>query len=109
MGRSNRFSSLLVLLITFFALGALASAQKPLSHEEARAIDHQNPAWDSIRAHLPDTTTASAQRLEAAADVLRGHRISSRVRMLVVPGSEQIKRDAEREGLHETFKAAPSK
>jgi len=28
------------------------------------------------------------------------------VRMLVVPGSEQVKRDAELEGLHEVFRAA---
>ncbi len=31
---------------------------------------------------------------------------TSGVRMLVVPGSEQVKRDAEREGLHEVFRAA---
>jgi 3-isopropylmalate/(R)-2-methylmalate dehydratase large subunit len=28
------------------------------------------------------------------------------VRVLVVPGSEQVRRDAEREGLHEIFRAA---
>ena len=74
MGRSIQSSSFLVFLITFFALGALASAQKPLSHEEARALDHPNPVWESVRAHLPDPGTASAQRLEAAADVLRARR-----------------------------------
>ena len=54
MGRSIRSSSLLVFLITFLALGAPASAQKALSHEEARALDHQNPVWESVRTHLPD-------------------------------------------------------
>jgi 3-isopropylmalate/(R)-2-methylmalate dehydratase large subunit len=55
---------------------------------------------------LGSCTNSRLSDLRAAADVLRGQHISPRVRMLVVPGSEQIKRDAEREGLHETFKAA---
>ncbi|HEY0180998.1 MAG TPA: aconitase family protein, partial [Dokdonella sp.] len=38
--------------------------------------------------------------------MLRGRRIADGLRMLVVPGSEQVKRDAEREGLHELFRAA---
>lgn len=74
MGRSIRSSSLLVFLVTLFAFGALASAQKPLSHEEARALDHQNPVWESVRTHLPDPGTASAAQLESAADVLRARR-----------------------------------
>ena len=55
---------------------------------------------------LGSCTNSRLSDLRAAADVLRGRRISQRVRMLVVPGSEQIKRDAEREGLHEVFRAA---
>ena len=52
------------------------SAQKAqqLSHEELRALDHQSPSWDSVRAHLPDPTSASAAQLESAADVLRARR-----------------------------------
>jgi tetratricopeptide (TPR) repeat protein len=45
-----------------------------MSHEEARALDHQNPVWQSVRAHLPDPTTATAERLESAADILRARR-----------------------------------
>jgi 3-isopropylmalate/(R)-2-methylmalate dehydratase large subunit len=41
--------------------------------------------------------------LRAAANVLRGRRVASHVRMLVVPGSESVRRQAEGEGLHETF------
>jgi len=44
--------------------------------------------------------------LRAAADVLRGRNIAGHVRMLVVPGSESVRRQAESEGLHETFTAA---
>ena len=55
---------------------------------------------------LGSCTNSRLSDLRAAADVLRGHKVSPSVRMLVVPGSEQIKRDAEREGLHDVFRAA---
>jgi len=41
--------------------------------------------------------------LRAAAQLLRGHRIAGGVRMLVVPGSQQVKAAAEAEGLHQIF------
>jgi 3-isopropylmalate/(R)-2-methylmalate dehydratase large subunit len=44
--------------------------------------------------------------LRAAAQVLRGRKVNPRVRMLVVPGSEAVRREAEAEGLHEVFTAA---
>lgn len=44
--------------------------------------------------------------LRAAAEVVRGRRVDPRVRALVVPGSQQVKRLAEAEGLHEVFRAA---
>ncbi len=44
--------------------------------------------------------------LQAAARVLAGRRIAPHVRMLVVPGSQAVKRQAEAEGLHEIFHAA---
>ena len=44
--------------------------------------------------------------LREAARVLRGRRVADGVRMLVVPGSEAVRRDAEAEGLHEVFRAA---
>ncbi|WP_417230683.1 3-isopropylmalate dehydratase large subunit [Brevundimonas sp.] len=44
--------------------------------------------------------------LRAAADVLRGRRVKPGVRMLVVPGSEAVRRDAEAEGLDRVFIAA---
>ena len=37
---------------------------------------------------------------------LRGRRVAAGVRMLVVPGSEIVKRDAEAEGIHEIVRAA---
>ena len=44
--------------------------------------------------------------MRAAANVLSGRRIAGHVRMLVVPGSENVREQAEREGLHEIIKAA---
>jgi 3-isopropylmalate/(R)-2-methylmalate dehydratase large subunit len=51
-------------------------------------------------------TNSRLSDLRAAASVLKGKKISARVRMLVVPGSEAVKRDAEQEGLDEVFLAA---
>jgi 3-isopropylmalate/(R)-2-methylmalate dehydratase large subunit len=51
-------------------------------------------------------TNSRLSDLQAAAAVVRGRKLASGVRMLVVPGSQQVKRDAEREGLHEVFTSA---
>jgi 3-isopropylmalate/(R)-2-methylmalate dehydratase large subunit len=44
--------------------------------------------------------------LRDAAGVLKGRKVSPNVRMLVVPGSQQIKRQAEAEGLDRVFRDA---
>jgi tetratricopeptide (TPR) repeat protein len=74
MGRYIRSSSLVGFFVVFLVFAVPVSGQKPLSHEEARALDHQNPVWESVRTHLPDPGVASAAQLEAAADVLRARR-----------------------------------
>jgi 3-isopropylmalate/(R)-2-methylmalate dehydratase large subunit len=51
-------------------------------------------------------TNGRLSDLRAAAEIMRGRNVAAGVRMLVVPGSEQVRRDAEREGLHEVFRAA---
>jgi 3-isopropylmalate/(R)-2-methylmalate dehydratase large subunit len=48
-------------------------------------------------------TNARLSDLEQAARVLRGRKIASGVRMLVVPGSQQVKREAEARGLAQVF------
>ena len=48
-------------------------------------------------------TNSRLSDLRSAADVLKGHRVARGVRMLVVPGSAQVKAQAEAEGLHEIF------
>lgn len=44
--------------------------------------------------------------LREAAKVAAGHRVAPGVKAFVVPGSEQVKRQAEAEGLHKVFLAA---
>ncbi len=48
-------------------------------------------------------TNGRLSDLRNAARVLRGHTLAAGVRMLVVPGSQQVKRDAEAEGLDRIF------
>ncbi|TLY66849.1 MAG: 3-isopropylmalate dehydratase large subunit, partial [Gammaproteobacteria bacterium] len=48
-------------------------------------------------------TNARLSDLRSAAGVLRGRRIAPGLRMLVVPGSQQVKRQAEAEGLDRVF------
>jgi len=51
-------------------------------------------------------TNARLSDLELAARVLEGRRVAQGVRMLVVPGSQQVKREAEARGLDRVFRAA---
>ncbi len=48
-------------------------------------------------------TNGRISDLRAAAGVLRGHKVAAGVHMLVVPGSQAVKRQAEAEGLHKIF------
>jgi len=51
-------------------------------------------------------TNSRISDLRLAATVMRGRRVASGVRMLVVPGSREVKREAEAEGLDRIFKEA---
>jgi len=51
-------------------------------------------------------TNGRLEDLRAAAEVLRGRKVASGVRMLVVPGSMAVKTAAEQEGLAEVFTSA---
>ena len=48
-------------------------------------------------------TNSRIEDLRAAASVLRGRKVAKGVRTLVVPGSQQVKREAEHEGLDRVF------
>jgi 3-isopropylmalate/(R)-2-methylmalate dehydratase large subunit len=51
-------------------------------------------------------TNGRLSDLRNAARVLRGHKLAAGVKMLVVPGSQSVKRAAEAEGLDQVFKEA---
>ena len=58
------------------------------------------------RVFLGSCTNARIEDLRAAADVVRGRHVSARVRAMVVPGSQRVKAQAEREGLDRVFREA---
>jgi 3-isopropylmalate/(R)-2-methylmalate dehydratase large subunit len=58
------------------------------------------------RVFIGSCTNARIEDLRAAASVAKGHKVNSRVRALVVPGSQKVKADAEREGLDRIFAEA---
>jgi len=51
-------------------------------------------------------TNSRISDLRQAASSIKGHKVADGVRMLVVPGSEQVRRQAEAEGLDQIFKEA---
>jgi 3-isopropylmalate/(R)-2-methylmalate dehydratase large subunit len=58
------------------------------------------------RAFIGSCTNARLEDLRAAARVVKGYRINSSVSAMVVPGSQEVKRAAEREGLDRIFSEA---
>ena len=87
----------------------------PLQHDDlaARALDYMG-----FRAGAPllgekvdvvfigSCTNGRLTDLREAAGILRGRHVAAHVRMLVVPGSDAVKRAAEAEGLHSVFLGA---
>jgi 3-isopropylmalate/(R)-2-methylmalate dehydratase large subunit len=51
-------------------------------------------------------TNGRISDLRLAASVLKGRKVADGVRVMIVPGSDEVKREAESEGLHEVFRAA---
>ena len=55
------------------------------------------------RVFIGSCTNSRIEDLRAAARVAKGHHVNSKVRAMVVPGSQTVKRAAEQEGLHRIF------
>jgi 3-isopropylmalate/(R)-2-methylmalate dehydratase large subunit len=72
-------------------------ALKPLQPIEEIQLD---------RVFIGSCTNARIEDLRAAAAVVRGYHVSQHVGAMVVPGSGQVKRQAESEGLDKVFQAA---
>ncbi len=57
-------------------------------------------------AFIGSCTNARLSDLREAAKIVKGRHVAGHVKALVVPGSEGVRAAAEREGLHEIFRAA---
>src|SRR3954465_1463901 len=57
-------------------------------------------------AFIGSCTNGRLSDLEEAARIVRGHRVASHVKALVVPGSKSVSRAAESRGIDEVFRAA---
>ena len=81
---------------------ARASAQRALAYMDlAPGTPLTDVAVDTV--FVGSCTNGRVEDLRAAAEVLRGRKVASGVRMLVVPGSMAVKAAAEQEGLAEVF------
>ncbi len=79
----------------------------------ARALEYMGlkagtPLMDVAvdRVFIGSCTNARIGDLRAAAAVVKGHKVADRVHAMVVPGSGQVKLQAEKEGLDRVFKEA---
>ncbi|MEJ2522796.1 MAG: 3-isopropylmalate dehydratase large subunit [Gammaproteobacteria bacterium] len=85
----------------------------PASPSQARALDYMGMAAGEAIEGRPvqvvfvgSCTNSRISDLRQAAQLLAGRRVARGVRMLVVPGSQQVKRQAEAEGLDRVFAEA---
>ncbi|OYW10377.1 MAG: 3-isopropylmalate dehydratase large subunit [Acidobacteriia bacterium 12-62-4] len=91
-----------------------ASQSDPLERESLRkALQYMNlQAGQPIAGQKIDVvfigscTNSRMTDLRAAASGLKGRKVSASVRVMVVPGSQEIKRQAEAEGLDKVFRDA---
>ena len=58
------------------------------------------------RVFIGSCTNARLEDIRSAARVVKGYKISKSVQGMIVPGSQQVKRAAEQEGLHRIFTEA---
>jgi 3-isopropylmalate/(R)-2-methylmalate dehydratase large subunit len=90
-----------------------ASVPEPAHDGDERALEYMalaagTPMQDIHldRVFIGSCTNSRIGDLREAAEVVRGRRVASSVQAMVVPGSQQVKAQAEAEGLDEVFRAA---
>ena len=82
-----------------------AAAERALQYMALEPGTRIQDIWVD-RVFIGSCTNSRIEDLRAAAAVVRGRRVHPRVRAMVVPGSTQVKRQAEAEGLDAIFKDA---
>jgi 3-isopropylmalate/(R)-2-methylmalate dehydratase large subunit len=90
-----------------------AAVPEPATETDQRALKYMalepGTAMSDIkldRVFIGSCTNSRIGDLRAAAKVVEGRKVASHVSAMVVPGSEQVREQAEREGLHDIFRAA---
>ncbi|HSD80547.1 MAG TPA: 3-isopropylmalate dehydratase large subunit [Solirubrobacteraceae bacterium] len=94
-------------------VGVDGAVPEPRTEGEQRALQYMDlrpgtPVQEIRldRVFIGSCTNSRIGDLRAAASVVRGRRVADGVDAMVVPGSAQVKAQAEREGLDEVFRAA---
>jgi 3-isopropylmalate/(R)-2-methylmalate dehydratase large subunit len=90
-----------------------ASVPDPDSEQDERALEYMGLAPGTPieeitldRVFIGSCTNSRIGDLRAAAEVIDGRKVADGVHAMVVPGSHQVKLQAEREGLDELFRRA---
>lgn len=91
-----------------------ASVSDPVERESlGKALRYMNlPAGAPVLGHpvnvvfIGSCTNSRISDLRAAAQLLKGRKVSPNVRVMVVPGSQEVKRQAQDEGLDRIFEEA---
>jgi 3-isopropylmalate/(R)-2-methylmalate dehydratase large subunit len=91
-----------------------ASVSDPLERETlGKALRYMDlPAGKPVLGHpvnvvfIGSCTNSRIGDLRAAAGILKGRKVNPNVRVMVVPGSQQVKQQAQAEGLDEIFRSA---
>jgi 3-isopropylmalate/(R)-2-methylmalate dehydratase large subunit len=90
-----------------------AQVPEPRDQGEERALEYMALAAGTPiqeiqldRVFIGSCTNSRIGDLREAAEVVRGRKVASTVDAMVVPGSQQVKTQAEAEGLDEVFRAA---
>src|SRR5919107_2577842 len=94
-------------------VGVAGAVPEPASEGDERALEYMAlepgtpmSAIELDRVFIGSCTNSRIGDLREAAEVVKGRRVASTVNAMVVPGSQQVKAQAEAEGLDEVFRAA---
>jgi len=89
------------------------SVPEPASDQDERALEYMGlepgtpmSELELDRVFIGSCTNSRIGDLRAAAEVIDGRKVSNRLYAMVVPGSQQVKAQAEREGLDQVFRRA---
>jgi 3-isopropylmalate/(R)-2-methylmalate dehydratase large subunit len=94
-------------------VGVTDAVPEPAGDSDERALEYMalqpGTPMSEIRldrVFIGSCTNSRIGDLREAAEVVKGRRVASTVDAMVVPGSQQVKAEAEAEGLDEVFRAA---